>query len=151
MTTPKSVAVLTPCFIFRTWFVTLAGFLIIASGSASTFANPFLRCQIDQGGSTQVFEFSPETSPYTAKAIDINNQFRFKAVVVGDARQIEYVKLYTYDFPKRQPVLLHEAKYMAPIASPISQPASLTGVNYVYSPRLERELQYECVLLETAP
>jgi hypothetical protein len=151
MTTPKSVAVLTPCFIFRTWFVMLAGFLIIASGSASTFATPFLRCQIDQGGSTQVFEFSPETSPYTAKAIDINNQFRFKAVVVGDARQIEYVKLYTYDFPKRQPVLLHEAKYMAPIASPISQPASLTGVNYVYSPRLERELQYDCTLLEAAP
>ncbi len=98
-----------------------------------------------------MFEFSPETSPYAAKAIDINNQFRFKAVLVGDARQIEYVKLYTYDFPKRQPVLLHEAKYMAPIASPISQPASLTGVNYVYSPRLERELQYECTLLEAAP
>ena len=127
------------------------GFLIIALGSAPAFATPLLRCTIDQGGSTQVLEFAPERAPYTAKAIDINGRFRFKAVVTGDARQIEYVKLYTYDFPKRQPVLLHEAKYLAPIASPISQPASLTGVNYVYSPRLERELQYECVLLETSP
>jgi hypothetical protein len=110
-----------------------------------------LRCKIDQGGSTQVLEFAPESAPYTAKAIDINDQFRFKAVVVGDARQIEYIKIYTYDFPKRQPVLLHEAKYMAPVARPNPQPASLTGVNYVYSPRLERELQYECALLETAP
>ena len=151
MTMPKSIAVQTPCLILRAWLVISAGSLIVALGSASASAAPLLRCKIDQGGSTQVLEFSPETSPYTAKAIDINNQFRFKAVLVGDARQIEYVKLYTYDFPKRQPVLLHEAKYMAPIASPISQPASLTGVNHVYSPRLERELQYECTLLEAAP
>lgn len=91
------------------------------------------------------------STPYTAKAIDINGRFRFKAVVVGDAQQVEYVKIYTYDFPKRQPVLLHEAKYVAPVAVPNPLPASLTGVNYIYSPRLERELQYECVLLEIAP
>jgi hypothetical protein len=127
------------------------GFLIVALSSTTSLAVPLLRCKIDQGGSAKVLEFAPENTPYTAKAIDINNQFRFKAVVVGDARQIEYIKLYTYDFPKRQPVLLHEAKYLAPIARPVSQPASLTGVNYVYSPRLERELQYDCALLETAP
>jgi hypothetical protein len=147
MTMPKSVAVRTHGFIFRARLVVTTGFLIVALASATVAAAPLLRCKIDQGGSTQVLEFSPESSPYTAKAIDINGRFRFKAVVVGDVRQIEYIKLYTYDFPKRQPVLLHEAKYLAPVASP----ASLTGVNYVYSPRLERELQYECTLLETTP
>jgi hypothetical protein len=151
MTTLKLAVALTPRFTFRARFVLSTGFLLVALGSVSASATSLLRCKIDQGGSTQVLEFAPESSPYTAKAIDINNQFRFKAVVVGDARQIEYIKIYTYDFPKRQPVLLHEAKYMVPIASPISQPASLTGVNYVYSPRLERELQYECTLLEAAP
>ena len=151
MTMPKSVAVRTRSFIFRARLVIPAGFLIIALGSASASAVPLLRCKIDQGGSTQVLEFMPENSPYTAKAIDINGRFRFKAVVVGDARQIEYVKLYTYDFPKRQPVLLHEAKYMAPVARTGSQAVSLTGVNFVYSPRLERELQYECTLLENTP
>jgi hypothetical protein len=151
MTMTKLVAVRTPRFTFRAKFVMSTGFLLVALGSATASATPLLRCKIDQGGSTQVLEFVPETSPYTAKAIDINGRFRFKAVVVGDARQIEYVKLYTYDFPKRQPVLLHEAKYLAPVAHPVSKPASLTGVNYVYSPRLERELQYECSLLETAP
>jgi hypothetical protein len=149
MTMPKSVA--TPHSTFRARLVMSTGFLIVALGSATTLATPLLRCKIDQGGSTQVLEFASEDAPYTAKAIDINGRFRFKAVVVGDTRQIEYIKLYTYDFPKRQPVLLHEAKYMAPIARPNPQPASLTGVNYVYSPRLERELQYECALLETAP
>jgi hypothetical protein len=124
---------------------------MVAMGSGIASATPLLHCTIEQGGSTQVLEFGPEREPYTAKAIDINGRFRFKAVMVGDARQIEYIKLYTYDFPKRQPVLLHEAKYLAPFAHPNSQPASLTGVNFVYSPRLERELQYECVLQETAP
>ena len=128
-----------------------AGFLILTLSCSSVFSAPLLRCKIDQGGNTQVLEFAPEGSPYTAKAVDINGRFRFKAVVVGDTRQIEYVKIYTYDFPRRQPVLLHEAKYLAPVAHPITQPVSLTGVNYVYSPRLERELQYDCVLLETAP
>jgi len=147
MTMPKEIAAPMLCFTRRVNFVMSAGFLLVSLGSATALAKPLLRCTIDQGGSTQVLEFGPESEPYTAKAIDINNQFRFKAVVVGDARKIEYIKIYTYDFPKRQPVLLHEAKYMAPVAGSVS----LTGVNYVYSPRLERELRYECALLEVAP
>jgi hypothetical protein len=147
MTMPKPVAVLMPRFTLGVRFVLSTGFLIAALGSATVFATPLLLCTVDQGGTSQVLEFVPESSPYTAKAFDINGQFRFKAVVVGDARQIEYIKIYTYDFPRRQPVLLHEVKYMAPVPGS----ASLTGVNYVYSPRLERELRYECALLETAP
>lgn len=147
MTMPKSNAVPKPCLAFPARLVMMTGFLMVVLGSADTLATPLLRCKVDQGGSAQVLEFAPESSPYTAKAIDINGRFRFKAVVVGDARQIEYIKIYTYDFPKRQPVLLHEAKYMAPVAGSVS----LTGVNFVYSPRLERELRYECTLLETAP
>jgi len=142
---------LTPSQAFPARSSWIAGFLLISLYSANVLAMPLLRCKIDQGGTTQVREFAPMSSPYTAEAIDINGRFRFKAVVVGDVRQIEYVKIYTYDNPKRQPVLLHEAKYMAPVVYPATQFASLTGVNYVYSPRLERELQYECALLEAAP
>jgi hypothetical protein len=151
MSTPKPDAVLKPRFSLRAGFALSTGFLLIGLNSATALATPLLHCTIEQGGITQVLEFAQESSPYTARAIDINGRFRFKAVVVGDARQMEYIKIYTYDFPKRQPVLLHEAKYMAPVAGPNSQPASLTGVNFVYSPRLERELQYECVLQEMAP
>jgi hypothetical protein len=148
---PNINSELTPRFSLRNGLWALAGLMFLALGPDNAYATPLLRCQIDQGGNTRVLEFAPAISPYTAKAIDINGRFRFKAVVVGDARQIEYIKIYTYDFPKRQPVLLHEAKYIAPVASPVAQPASLTGVNFVYSPRLERELRYDCVLLEVAP
>jgi hypothetical protein len=129
----------------------LAGVLI----APAAFASPLLRCQIDQGGSTQVLEFAPVSDPYSVKAIDINGRFRFKAVVIGDERHIEYIKLYTYSQTRRQPVLLHVAKYLAPVALPVAlpspAPAALTGLNYVYSPQLERELQYGCALLELAP
>lgn len=118
---------------------------------AAVGAAPLLRCQIDQGGSTMVRDFAPVADPYGVAAIDINGRFRFKAVVLGDAQRVEYVKLYVYAANKRQPMLLHETNYPAPAASRDASPASLTGINYVYSPLLERELRYGCVLLEVMP
>jgi hypothetical protein len=126
---------------------------LIAGGLLPTalFASPLLRCQIDQGGVSQVLDVIPVDDPYSVKAIDINGRFRFKAVVIGDAQHVEYISLYVYNQTRRQPVLLHQAKYPAPQRSEDTVPYSLTGVNYVYSPRLERELRYGCALLEKTP
>jgi hypothetical protein len=118
------------------------------------WAAPVLRCQIDQGGTTRVLEFSPTSDPYSVRAVDINGRFRFKAVVIGDALHIDYIKLYAYSQNRRQPVLLHVAKYMAPVAAPHMPEASfaaLTGHQYLYSPQREREMQYGCALIEVAP
>jgi len=114
-------------------------------------AVPLLRCTVDQGGSTQTLTFAVTNDPYATKAFDINDRFRFKAVVIGDLQHIEYIKIYVYDFPSRQPVLLHEAKYIKPLSAQKTLPIPLTGVNFIYSPRLERELQYQCLLLEATP
>ena len=111
-------------------------------------AAPLLRCQIDQGGITRMLEFAPISDPYLAKAIDINGRFRFKAVVIGDARHIDYIKLYSYSQTRRQPVLLHVAKYMAPVALAQASFDALTGHQFLYSPQLEREMQYGCALIE---
>ena len=126
---------------------------LIAGGLCPTalFASPLLRCQIDQGGSIQTLDFIPAGDPYSVKAIDINGRFRFKAVVIGDAQHVEYINLYVYSQTRRQPVLLHQAKYQAPVTIPGAAPSALTGVNYVYAPELERELQYGCALLEKTP
>ncbi|MFT5644166.1 MAG: hypothetical protein ACI83P_001720 [Janthinobacterium sp.] len=122
--------------------------LIALIGAGPALAAPLLRCQMDQGGSTQVLEFAPAGDPYVARAIDINGRFRFKAVVIGDLHGIEYIKLYTYSQSRRSPVLLHVAKYMAPAVQQGTSYSALTGVNYIYSPQLERELQYGCALIE---
>ncbi|MET3132095.1 hypothetical protein AAKU55_002365 [Oxalobacteraceae bacterium GrIS 1.11] len=128
---------------------TLAASLLL--GGLTATAAPVLRCQIDQGGNIQVLDFAPASDPYTAKAVDINGRFRFKAVVIGDQRHLDYIKLYTYGQARRQPVLLHLAKYMAPALPSGPTPIALTGVNYIYSAQRERELQYSCALLEVAP
>lgn len=124
--------------------------LLIFSSTALT-ASPLLRCQIKQGGKTINLEATPTKDPYTVKAIEINGRFRFKAVVIGSAEQLDYIKLYTYYTPSRQPVLVHQATYLAPIFSTGNGTPSLTGINTVCSPALEREMQYQCTLVEVAP
>jgi hypothetical protein len=129
----------------------LASCMLIGAGLMPAAAAPLLRCQIEQGGISRMLEFAPVSDPYRVKAIDINGRFRFKAVVIGDARHIEYIKLYTYSQTRRQPMLLHVAKYMAPVVLPQASPGALTGHQYLYSPQLEREMQYACALVEVAP
>jgi hypothetical protein len=129
----------------------LACMLAGAGSMPSAAAAPLLRCQIDQGGSTRMLEFAPVSDPYLVKAQDINGRFRFKAVVIGDAHHVEYIKLYSYSQTRRQPVLLHVAKYMAPVALPPAAFDALTGHQYLYSPQREREMQYGCALIEVAP
>lgn len=123
--------------------------LIVLSATAT--ASPLLRCQIKQGGQTISLEATPTNDPYTVKAIEINGRFRFKAVVIGTTQQVDYIKLYSYYTPSRQPVLIHQATYLAPIVPTDTNSSSLTGINTVYSPALEREMQYQCSLQEVAP
>lgn len=135
-------------------FVTFCLRFVLASGlltSTFSLASPLLSCTIDQGGSTQILEFRPTSDPYIAKAFDINDQFRFKVVVIGNSQHIDYIKIYVYDFPSRQPVLLHEVKYPNPLAQPNTPQTPFTGIHYVYSPRLERELKYQCSLQKGTP
>ena len=124
-----------------------AGISLPAVASAA----PRLRCQLTQGDAVQVLDFAPVGDPYRVEAVDLKGNFRFKAVVIGDEQKIDYIKLYTYYQSKRQAVLLHEAKYLAPQAESAPDPAALTGTNYLYSPELGRELQYACAVFEVAP
>ena len=114
-------------------------------------ASPLLRCEITHGGETYIAEFLPNPDPYTVEAKDINGQFRFKAVVLGNEELIESIRIYTYYREYHQVVLLHEARYTPPFNRNEASPAPLTGVNYLYSPSVEQELQYSCGLVETSP
>jgi hypothetical protein len=113
------------------------------------WAIPQLRCQIDQAGESKTIVSNAVSDPYRAKAIDINGRFRFKAVMVGNDAHIEYIKLYTYYQTARQDVLLHQASYSAIDYVPAAT-LPLTGVVRLYSPPLGRELQYACVLGDSA-
>ena len=126
------------------------GVLAAAGVSTTASASPRLRCQLNHSGVLQIVDFTPVSNPYNVKAVDLNGRFRFKAVVVGDEQKIDYISLYTYYQSKRQPVLLHQAKYLSPVADVAPNPTALTGTNYVHSPDLEREFQYACAVYEVA-
>ena len=76
---------------------------------ATLQASPVLRCKIDQGGVTRMLDVTATDDPYRVKAIDINGRFRFKAFMIDNEHQSDYIKLYTYDQGRRQPALLQRA------------------------------------------
>lgn len=131
----------------------VAAFALVVGGVLPAIASaaPRLRCRLDQGGESQVVEVAPVRDPYRVRSVDVRGHFRFKAVVVGDEQHVEYVKLYTYYTAERQPALLHEVRFDAPVAEAAPGPAALTGVHRVYSPILEREFRFGCALFEVAP
>lgn len=130
-----------------TLFVCLA-LMLQAAFSQGLFAAPVLRCEIHQGGQIFTEDFVPVTDPYAINPKEINHQFLFKAVVIGNEQNIDYIRIYTYYREQHQVILLHEAKYLPPYPQNDSSPAALTGMNYLYAPVLEQEFQYECVLLD---
>jgi hypothetical protein len=124
--------------------------LAALAASVEAAAAPRLHCRIDQADTSQDLQFGVSSDPYTAPSIAIGERFRFKAVMVGDGQRVEYINLYTYYQTRGQAVLLHEAKYLAPQAQAGADPAALTGLVYLYSPSLGRELRYGCALREEA-
>lgn len=111
-------------------------------------AAPLLRCEVSYGGETRIVEAIPENDPYGIHAHDIDGRFHFKAVVIGNASVVDYIKLYVYYKTEPQFVLLHQASYLPPFMSS-EKPYALTGINFVYAPGLGYELRYACTLSGT--
>ncbi|SDG71580.1 hypothetical protein [Propionivibrio dicarboxylicus] len=129
----------------------VAASMLIAWPFAVLGENSQLRCDVSYSGKAETLVFSPAADPYRVKAININDRFRFKAVVIGDASGIDDISLYVHDLDTGHPVLLHEANYAKPIPQRNAQPDALTGTQTIYSPRRGRELSYRCALLELEP
>ncbi len=113
-------------------------------------AAPLLRCGVTYAGSTHAIEVRAVADPYPVASVDIAGRFRFKAVMIGQGSQIDYIKLYTYLETARQPMLIQQATYRPPFTV-TSVPDGLTGEQRVYGGTKERELIYRCTLLEVAP
>ena len=114
------------------------------------FAAPLLRCDVSYAGSTSVIEASPVVDPYPVASVDIGGRFRFKAVMVGSAVQVDYIKLYAYLDASRQPLLVQQVTYLPPFQASAS-PYRLTGEQHLYAGPVERELSYNCTLAGVQP
>lgn len=116
---------------------------LLLAGAAH--AAPLLRCEVTYADTTHVVQATPGADPYTAPSVEIGGRFRFKAVLLGSERRIEAINLYAYLDARRQPILIHQAKYLPPYRKTVA-PYALTGHNYLYASDVERELQYSCTL-----
>ncbi len=126
-------------------------FAVAMSLMADVLALPTVRCRVTQAGETQTIDTRPAAMPYEFMAHDIRGHFRFKPVVVGDAGYVDYIKLYTYYQSAEQPVLMHVAKFARPGLPRGTEIIPLSGVVQLISPRLGRELEYACTLIEAGP
>ncbi len=113
-------------------------------------AAPVLECHLTYAGATQHLVITPVNDPYSVASVDVGGRFRFKAVMVAQGDQIDYIKTYAYIETPRQPVLVQQGSYFPPFDG--SGPRQrLTGKQFVYAGPLERELQFECVLRGVRP
>jgi hypothetical protein len=131
--------------------------LLALGNGVDAVAAPILTCHLRQSDTVTDIQVAPTSDPYSVAAMQVN-RFRFKAVVVGDANRVEYIKLYTYYETGKAAApggaedvdLLHMARYLAPLPRSSTEADSLTGTVYLYEPRLGREFSYDCALRETA-
>ncbi|MDI1259878.1 hypothetical protein [Aquabacterium sp.] len=129
--------------------------VIVASTAMPTHAETaaaatVLRCQVRYASDTIHIETRPVANPYTVTSQDIGERFRFKAVMVGNDRQVDYIALYAYDMAMPgAPLLIHEVVHQPPFSSNTTVPG-LTGWNHAYSARLGREMVYGCALTNKA-
>ena len=114
-------------------------------------AVPLLKCHFEVNASRSEHSFSPTHDPYAVRSVDLENRFRFKAVVLGNDTQVESINLYVSYQTERQPMVLQHVKFAAPVALKQPTPDALTGRVALYSPFLGKELLYGCALHEVAP
>ena len=125
------------------WLTCLATLLT----APALHAAPLLHCEMTYAGSTQTLEAAAVADPYSVQSVDVGGRFWFKAVMVGKANEVDYIKLYAYLDTRNQPVLVQQATYLPPFV----KGRSLTGKQFVYAGPVERELQYDCALREAKP
>ena len=109
-----------------------------------------LRCQVSYAGTTHVVEAQPTTDPYSVPSVDIGGRFFFKALMMGSAKQVDYVKIYAYLDSARHPVLIQQTTYLPPFTIGPS-PVPLTGEQHLFAGPVEREMAYQCSLQEVNP
>ena len=113
-------------------------------------AQPQLHCQVTYAGTAHTIVARPVTDPYSVPSVDIGGRFAFKAVMVGQAEQVDRIALYAYMDAQPHPVLIHQAKYLPPYPRS-DRPVLLTGLQHLYAGPLERELMYSCTLQGLTP
>ena len=132
----------------RGWYIGLAFWLLGFMVPTTVQATPLLKCHFEVNAERSEKTFTPTTDPYTVDSVNLADRFRFKAVVLGNNTQVDLINVYVSYQTERQPMVLQQVKFVAPVAQVQPMPDALTGRVALYSPFLGKELQYGCALHE---
>ena len=109
--------------------------------SSAAFAESVV-CHVSYGGTTQLVEALPVSSPYRVSPVAVGSYFLFRIVFQKEPADLANVKLYTYADRDSGPVIIHQASYAYPLVNAATY--GFSGLNYVYEPVRDGELQYWC-------
>ena len=121
----------------------LAAALIAAAVPAHAAS---VACHVTYGGETQIIRAAATTQPLTVAPVAIGSYFLFRIVFRREPADLATIRLSTYADRDEGPAIIHQATYHYP--PPVAAVHGFTGLNFVYEPVRDGELQYWCELRE---
>lgn len=117
--------------------------------AASSVANAeSVACHLTYGGETQVVEAAPDNAPYTGMPLAIGSFFQFRIVFVREPADLARINLYVHADLGEAPIPLQHASHPYPVRN--QERYGFTGLQRIYEPKRESELQYWCELRASA-
>lgn len=103
-------------------------------------------CHLAYGGETQIIEARPDNAPYTGAPTAIGSFFLFRIVFVREPADLARINLYVHADLGEAPIPLQHASHPYPVRH--QERYGFTGLQRIYEPKRESELQYWCELRE---
>lgn len=107
-------------------------------------AGPQVACRYTYGGDSRVLVAPPVASPYGVPSIAVGSYFRFRVVFQDTPADLASIKVYTYVDRDEGMALIHQATYAYPPVQAAGARYGFTGLQFVYEPVRDSELQYWC-------
>ncbi len=115
--------------------------LILAALTLPVYAAS-VACHVTYGGETRTISAAATTRPLAVAPVSIGSYFLFRIVFRQEPADLATIKLTTYADRDEGPTIIHQATYAYPPAPAVVH--GFTGLNFVYEPVRDGELQYWC-------
>ena len=119
---------------------------LIAAALALPAHATSVACHLTYGGETRVVGARPTTAPETVAPVAIGSYFLFRIVFRQEPADLAGIKLTTYADRDEGPTIIHQASH--PYPPPAAAVHGFSGLNFVYEPVRDGELQYWCEVKE---
>ncbi|WP_291851167.1 hypothetical protein [Accumulibacter sp.] len=115
--------------------------LLALPGQAET-----LLCHLTYGGETRLLRAAPVSTPYAVPVQAIGSYFLFRMVFQKEPADLAAIKLYVFTERANGAAPILQVTHPYPPVRPASAAYGFTGLNSVYEPIRDGELQFWCEL-----